>query len=267
MTVLQILNASGVIVTAIATAVLTIITWRYVRLTRDILKTTNKPQIILFLRYEGGKVSLCVQNIGTGYASDVDFSGDLFSLKTIPAVHGDEGQRLKDLEPYKSGINYLGSGYKIDTFLFSGVRSSEVSRQTLRATVSYKDSVNTKEKECFTFKIGDWEDESQFISPQNDDTADRLSRIANALEHIRDHNRGNDTRIRNPLPFVTYKNVKINLKNVEELYVTPTRYNAAKYDLKVRYVSGTERILTTGSEKECEDLRSGIIIDYVMRNL
>ena len=267
MTVLQILNASGVIVTALATGVLAVITWRYVRLTRDILKATNKPQIILFLRYEGRHVSLCVENIGTGYASDVDFSGDLFSFKTIPAVSGEEGKLLKDLEPYKSGINYLGPGYKIDTFLFTGVRSSQVTRQTLRATVSYKDSANTEEKEVFTFQFGDWKDESLFISPQNDDTADRLGRIANVLEHIRDHDRGNDTQIRHPIPFVRYENVELNLNNVEELCITPTKYNAAKYDLKVRYVSGTERILITGTEEECENLRGGIFLDYAMRNL
>lgn len=82
----------------------------------------------------------------------MDFSGNLFSFKTIPAVSGEEGKLLKDLEPYKSGINYLGPGYKIDTFLFTGVGSNQVARQTLRATVSYKDSANTEEKEVFTFQ-------------------------------------------------------------------------------------------------------------------
>ncbi len=266
MTVLQILNASGVIITAIATGVLAIITWRYVHLTRDILTATNKPQVILFLRYSGDAVSLCVENIGTGYASDIIFSGNLLSFKTIPAVPGEEGKLLKDLEPFKSGITYLGPGYKIDTFLFDGVRSNQVTRQTLRALVSYKDSANTEEKEIFTFEFGDWKDENQFISPQIDDTADRLGRIANVLESIR-NNLGNNNRIRIslPNPFVEYKNVQINLNHVEEFCIAPTKYNAAKYNLIVRYVSGKEQIIITGTEEVCKNLRSRIFLAHTMR--
>ena len=264
--IINFLNENSGAITAGATVILAGITFWYVGLTKKILKSTNKPQIILFLRYEGGDVSLCIQNIGTGYASDMEFSGDLFSFKTIPAVSGDEGTLLKDLEPYKSGINYLGPGYKIDTFLFTGVGSSQVTRQTLNAAVSYKDSANRKEKEVFTFQFGDWEDESQFISPQNDDTSNRLGRIATVLESIRDHNLGNVTRISVPSPFVRYENVEINLNNVEEFCITPTKYNAAKYDLKVQYVSGKERILTTGTEEEYKKLRSGIFLSYDMKN-
>ena len=110
-----IIVAFSAFVTAGATIVLAVITKRYVRLTQGILKATNKPKVILFLRHSRYSIRLCVQNIGTGYASDVDSSGDLFSFKTIPTVSGDDGTLLKDLEPYKSGINYLGPGYKIDT--------------------------------------------------------------------------------------------------------------------------------------------------------
>ena len=65
------------IVTAAATVVLAKITREYVRLTQDILQATNKPKVILFLRHSRYSISLCVQNIGTGYASDVEFGGDL----------------------------------------------------------------------------------------------------------------------------------------------------------------------------------------------
>ena len=39
---------------------LAVITWRYVRLTNEILKATNKPEVILYLHYDNRDVSLCV---------------------------------------------------------------------------------------------------------------------------------------------------------------------------------------------------------------
>ena len=53
--------ALSALATAGATIVLVIITQRYVRLTNEILKATNKPEVILFLRYSRNSISLCVQ--------------------------------------------------------------------------------------------------------------------------------------------------------------------------------------------------------------
>ena len=49
-----------------------------------------------------------VVTAGAGYASDVEFGGDL-SFKTTDQ-YGREGKVLKDIEPFKTGINYLGAG-------------------------------------------------------------------------------------------------------------------------------------------------------------
>ena len=81
--------ASSAIVTALATVVLAIITWRYVRLTKEILKTSDKPEILIFLfpnEKSLYRIDLCIQNIGTGFASDVKFTGDLSfrSFRKIP---------------------------------------------------------------------------------------------------------------------------------------------------------------------------------------
>ena len=111
-------------VTAGATVVLAFITLRYVRLTQEILKATNKPQVILYLHYDNQDVSLCVENIGTGYASDVNFEGSLLSFKQMRL----DGLTLEELEPFKSGINYLGSGYKIETYLFSSGQLSSIEK-------------------------------------------------------------------------------------------------------------------------------------------
>ena len=177
------LNSNSGAITAGATVILVGITCWYVILTKDILKASNKPQIILYLHHEGGDVSLCVQNIGTGYASDITFEGNLFSF--IPKRPGEKA--LKELEPYNSGINYLGPGYKIETFLFSGAQALRLPRESLNAVVSYKDSTDTKEKKPFAFEFGNWENTSQFVSPQIDDTANKLGRIARAVESVSNH--------------------------------------------------------------------------------
>ena len=117
---------------------LAIITWRYVRLTNEILKATNKPEVKLFLRYSEDFISLCVQNIGAGYAVDVGFGGDL-SFKTIDRF-GRECKALKDIEPFKNGINFLGKEHKIDTDLCTSRYVPDLEKRSFKILVSYKDS-------------------------------------------------------------------------------------------------------------------------------
>ena len=72
------LNKNDGTITAIATVSLTDITFWYAFLTRKILKSTNKPEILIFL-YPDEKypfINLCIQNIGTGFASAITFTGD-----------------------------------------------------------------------------------------------------------------------------------------------------------------------------------------------
>ena len=159
---------------------LAVITRRYVRITKDILKATNKPQVILYLHSDRRYVSLCVENIGTGYASDITFKGSFLSFKQIRL----DGLPLGELEPFKSGINYLGSGYKIETYLFPGGRVGDLPEKSYDIVVTYKDSTGAEEEEPFSFYFGNWADTSQFVSPQKDDASDRLNRIAGAIENI-----------------------------------------------------------------------------------
>ena len=162
-----IIIAVSALATAGATIVLAIITKRYVQLTQDILKATNKPEIIMFFHYGENSVNLCVQNIGAGYATDIKFTG---GLSFSPIDPGDKA--LKELEPYKSGIDYLGCGHKIETFLFSthhythkiAVRFN----QPLNITVTYKDSANTEYEKTCLFDFHNWENTKHFISPQSD---------------------------------------------------------------------------------------------------
>ena len=167
--------------TAAATIVLVGITWRYVRLTQDILKATNKPEVILFLRYSDYFINLCVQNIGAGYASDVEFGEDL-SFKTVQ--YGQEDKVLKDIEPFKSGINFLGNGHKIDTVLCDSRDVHDLEKRSFNILVSYKDSAGKTFKQLFPFDLGNWEDTSQYLSPHTDDVANAIEKVAGQLERM-----------------------------------------------------------------------------------
>ena len=176
----EIISTISPFVTAGATVVLAFITLRYVRLTQEILKATNKPEVIIFLREKDDSIILCIQNIGTGYASDVKFTGDL-SFK--PHASGDK--TLEELEPFKSGINYLGPGHQIEGFLFPNLFPNNVGvrfNESLNITVVYKDSANTEYDKTFTFELQEWENVKHFISPQNSEITSELKRIANILE-------------------------------------------------------------------------------------
>ena len=182
---------------------LAVITWRYVRLTREyvrltqeILKATNKPQVILFLRYSRSSISLCVQNIGTGYASDVEFNGNLsFKPTRQRNENPEEDKALKDIEPFKRGINYLGAGHKINTFLCHTNQIRNLQNRSFKILVSYKDSANKPFNDHYDFDIGNWENTSQFTSPDTDDIASAIERVASNIENI--PLRGTDSGLQN----------------------------------------------------------------------
>ena len=154
---------------------LAIITWWYVRLTQEILKATNKPEVILYLSDQGRPldigesvihamentiVTLCLHNIGTGYASDISFSGDLSFQPTL------SNKTLAEMEPFKSGLSHLGAEYKVDRPLFLTGEMTEIPKQSFNIIVSYKDSTDTPCEKNFHFEVGNWENSRQFISPK-----------------------------------------------------------------------------------------------------
>ena len=194
--IINYLNSNSGLIAAIATVILVGITWRYVRLTQEILKATNKPEVIIFLRFNNDRtISLRIENIGTGYASDVKFAGDLLSHKARPQFFGEEGKKIKELPPFKNGIPYLGSGHKIDTLpLFSIYVEEEdhIPKHAISIKVSYKDSTGTPDDKTFFFQPRNWEDRSQFMSPHSDDISDELGRIAGSLEDISNKPRNDD---------------------------------------------------------------------------
>ena len=136
------------------------------RLRQDIRKATNKPQVILFLRFSSPSISLCVQNRATGYASDVELGGD---PSFLPIRLGRKPVKLEALDLFKKGINYLGCRHNIDTFLCHTGDVRHLEKRSFKILVSYKDSAEKTFKQLFSFDIGDSENTRQFISPHTDD--------------------------------------------------------------------------------------------------
>lgn len=162
-------------ITAAATLALALITNRYIRLTQQILQTTNRPNIDLFLRQLGGdghfpgSIYLCLQNSGVGYAADVTFA-------VKPSFPMDEDTQLQDKEPYKSGIPYLGKGQKIVTKLFDTALEAIAVRynEPIVITVSYKDSGGTPYQQNFSFDFSQWDNPKHFFAPKSPSLTNRI---------------------------------------------------------------------------------------------
>ena len=172
MSFVEIMNASGVIITALATAILAFITWRYVLLTRRMLEANNKPELLVFLFPAEGfeySINLCIQNIGTGFASNVKFTGDL-SFQPLY-----QNLPLKHMGIFKNGIDNLPPGKKIEIPLF---HTQKIPQKSLNITVTYTDSMKNKYTEAFLLEFNKWIGFRRFQS-------NSFQKIASSLEGIR----------------------------------------------------------------------------------
>ena len=184
------LNANSGAITAIATLILVGITGWYVYLTRQMLKVANTPVIRMFLHARRSSIFLCVENIGTGFARDIKFTGDL-SFKTLNVI-GESEATLGELEPFKSGIEYLGPGHKVERFLFHRGDLQHVPNHTFDIIATYNDLGIAKEKKTFSFEIGNWDNTDQFGSPHTDDVATAIERVSETLDRLINHRSGQE---------------------------------------------------------------------------
>ncbi len=96
------------LITTLATVVLAVLTGFYVWLTYRLLKSTERPEVAIFLKLERFlehgrnyvERCLCVQNVGTRAARDIRFEGN-FSFVPL------EGIPLNNINFLKNGINVL----------------------------------------------------------------------------------------------------------------------------------------------------------------
>ena len=144
-------------ITGIATAVLAIITFRYVRVTGHILEESrmirldaHKPEIAISLhRYKTRgdcQATLRIENIGTGPARDVQFLTDL-------SVQIRGNTPLEQIGFFKRRITYFGHGRQLESYPF-GV---DLNQAPLEITVTYKDSAKRKYDRPFQLDFGELE--------------------------------------------------------------------------------------------------------------
>ena len=166
---LEILNKSGGIITAFATVVLAGITFWYAYLTRKILKVSDTPEVRIYLvqTYQGRDnkgghiftIDLCIENIGTGSAQDIIFSGDFTSILT------EHDKALAEYADIKNGRKHLGSGSQIRIILYFEYNPSNFPERIYEAAVHYKDSQGKEHCKCFDIDFTKIEDYSQFNDP------------------------------------------------------------------------------------------------------
>ena len=114
-----------------------LLTQEYVRLTQEILNATNKPKILVSLvphEIFTDSIYLCIENIGTGFGSDIKLTSDPSFTPSRPGT-----KRLEEFGVFKQGIDYLGPGNKVQIFLFWTKEIPDLSTQSLTITVSHND--------------------------------------------------------------------------------------------------------------------------------
>ena len=150
----QYLNTNNGTLTAIATVVLAGITFWYALMTQKTVRGINRPEILIFLSPDPSVrfINLCIQNTGTGYASDIKFAfGGAFSY--IPIL---SGKPFSAIGIFREGFDYLLPGKNFELPLCTIQNVESLPQQTLTFTVTYKDSVQKKYKTSFSLNLTQW---------------------------------------------------------------------------------------------------------------
>ena len=154
MEVVNWLDSHSGTITAAATVVLALITWRYVRLTREILEenrrmhlNAQKPNIRLFLRRgESSSMVLGIRNIGGGPAKNI-----LFTVAREQPV-GEPSIDETSFPEFLQGISYLSSGQTIEGIIDPRLvrdRWVESGPGTFQIAVVWEDSMGNEYAERF----------------------------------------------------------------------------------------------------------------------
>ena len=105
------INENDGTIIALATVVLVGVTWRYVHLTGKLVKAANTPEVAIYLKNEGYDVMLCVENIGTRAAHNINFLKKSYRIK--------EEDSFNNVEFLKTGIKYLPPKHTIEESFYS----------------------------------------------------------------------------------------------------------------------------------------------------
>ena len=183
--------AISAIITAAATLTLAWITSRYAQATDRYAKTadetlrasdTPKVQVSLINQiqtYDVWTVDFCVQNIGTGFAYDIKFSGDLSSLRPQTSK-----ESLAEYPIIKNGISHLGPGKRYQIPIIWQSLKMDLPESTFDVGVTYKDSANNEHPEQFRLNFTQFEGYTQIGDPSIEHIAWSLARIEKTLREM-----------------------------------------------------------------------------------
>lgn len=181
MEVINWLNVNDGAIIGVATVVLVGITGYYAYLTRRQVKVFDTPEIVISLRPHEAHVNLvmlCIENIGTGAAHNLQF---VTNPSSIPGLD----RPLEKVSFLRSGISYFEPGRKIEQFIVSVIGKFDQLKQTpLKITVTYADSLDHKHKRVFDLDFGENEGFSQIGSPPLYEIAKTTKKIQEDLHRI-----------------------------------------------------------------------------------
>ncbi|MDE0085340.1 MAG: hypothetical protein OXU23_06485 [Candidatus Poribacteria bacterium] len=151
MGIIEWLNANDGVVIGIATVVLVGITSYYAYLTWRMLKANNTPEIAISLRLHEVHVNLvllCIENIGTGAARDLQFTINPSSIPNLDIS-------FEEIGFLQNGIAYFEQGRKIEQFIVSVTNKLDELKQTpFEIGIKYKDSVGHNHDSSFHLDFG-----------------------------------------------------------------------------------------------------------------
>ena len=162
MGIIEWLNANSGAIIGIATVLLVGVIGYYVYLTWRLLKANNTPEIVVSLRPHQVHVQLvmlCIENIGTGAAYDLQFTTNPTSIPNLSVP-------FEKIGFLKSGIAYFEPGRKIEQFIVSVTNKfDDLKQMPFEVSLTYRDSVNQKHKRAFQLDFGVNEGFSQIDKP------------------------------------------------------------------------------------------------------
>ena len=175
------------VIIAIATGALVLVTWQYAKATKRYVETTEKalkaadtPDIKVYLSLSPTgslmyTLDLCIHNIGTGFAYDVKFAGDLLSF---PPQFSEEP--LAEYEIMRNGVRYFAPGKQCRITLFFQYQQSDLPKRTFDIAVNYRNSASEELGNNFDLDFNKVESHDQIANPS-------LDSIALSLKYIYEH--------------------------------------------------------------------------------
>lgn len=183
------LNTNSGAVIGIAIVVFVIFASYYVYLMWRLLKANNAPEIVVSLRLHEAHVNLvmlCIENIGTGAARDLQFTINPPSIPNLDIP-------FEKIGFLQNGIAYFEQGRKIEQFIVGVTNKLDELKQTpFEVTITYRDPVNHKHGRAFHLDFGANEGMTQIGEPP-------LFEIAKATKNMQRDIRNIATGIYKPI--------------------------------------------------------------------